>query len=117
MMMLLSFILIALSFCQEVLPEPEKGIVYFSTDNGQTWENTSAGLPDNIFLSDIAVAPGFLGLTTKQHGIFLFNFAKKEWSALATIPTADEINALYFHHSCRKLSMVAVSFITLWAHE
>ena len=95
--MLLSFILIALSFCQEILPEPKKGIVYFSTDNGQTWENTSAGLPENIFLSDIATAPGFLGLSTKQHGIFLFNFAKNEWSALATIPTTDEINALHFH--------------------
>lgn len=96
--MLLSFILIALSFCQDILPEPKKGIVYFSTDNGQTWENTSAGLPDNIFLSDIATAPGFLGLSTKQHGIFLFNFAKNEWFALATIPTIDEINVLYFHH-------------------
>lgn len=97
--MLLSFIWITLSFCPEVLLEPAKGIVYFSTDNGQTWENTSAGLPDNIFLSDIAVAPGLLGLTTKQHGIFLFNFAKSEWSTLATIPTTDEIDALCFHQS------------------
>lgn len=80
-----------------MLPESEKGIVYFSTDNGRTWENTSAGLPDNIFLSDIATAPGFLGLSTKQHGIFLFSVAKNKWSALATIPTVDEINALYFH--------------------
>jgi photosystem II stability/assembly factor-like uncharacterized protein len=95
--MLLSFILFVLSLCPEIATVPEKGIVYFSTDNGQTWENKSNGLPDGIFLSDIAIAPGLLGLSTKHQGIFLFNFATNAWAPLTTIPTTDEVNALYFH--------------------
>jgi photosystem II stability/assembly factor-like uncharacterized protein len=95
--MLLSFILFILSFCQQTVTEPERGIVYFSTDNGKTWENKSDGLPDGIFLSDMAVAPGLLGLSTKHQGIFLFNFVQNKWVSLATIPTPDEINVLAFH--------------------
>lgn len=95
--MLLSFILFVMSFCPEIQTAPAPGIVYFSEDNGRTWENKSRGLPDGIFLSDIAAAPGFLGLSTKHQGIFLFNFASQVWTPLATVPTVDEIDALYFY--------------------
>jgi ligand-binding sensor domain-containing protein len=78
----------------------DKGIVYFSFDNGQTWVNRSRGLPDNIFLSDMTVNNDFLALTTKNNGIFTFDFSIKEWKALKSIPTeSDEINALYFHQN------------------
>jgi len=78
----------------------DKGIVYFSFDNGKTWENKSRGLPDNIFLSDIAVSNNFLGLTTKKNGIFTFDFSTEVWKAVKSIPTeSDEINALYFHQN------------------
>lgn len=98
MTLFVSFVLTLVSFCSGIQPGAEKGIVYFSADNGQTWENKSKGLPDGIFLSDIAVAPGFLGLSTKYNGIFLFNFQKDEWSPLEAIPVKDdEINTLYFH--------------------
>ncbi len=32
------------------------GIVYFSFDSGNTWEDKSIGLPENISLTDIAVS-------------------------------------------------------------
>ena len=80
--------------------EVDKGIVYFSFDNGKTWVNKSRGLPDNIFLSDMAVSNDFLGLATKNNGVFTFDFSTDEWKAIKSIPTeSDEINALYFHQN------------------
>jgi len=80
--------------------EVEKGIVYFSFDNGKTWANRSRGLPDNIFLSDMAVGNDFLGLATKKNGIFTYDFSIEKWIVIKSIPTEnDEINALYFHQN------------------
>jgi ligand-binding sensor domain-containing protein len=94
-------ILLALVFLHLFNPgqkNADKGIVYFSFDNGKTWENRSRGLPDNIFLSDIAVSNDFLALATKQNGIFTFNFSAEVWQAVKSFPTEDdEINALYVH--------------------
>jgi photosystem II stability/assembly factor-like uncharacterized protein len=89
---------IAINLFNDSPKEADKGIVYFSFDNGKTWENRSRGLPDNIFLSDLAVSNDFLGLTTKKNGIFTFDFSTQEWKAIKSIPIEnDEINALYFH--------------------
>ncbi len=75
----------------------EKGIVFFSFDNGTTWESRSKGLPAGIFLSDIAVGEEVLGLSTKQHGIFVFDEASGEWKGVKTNPApGDEVNVLYF---------------------
>jgi len=77
-----------------------KGIVYFSFDNGKTWQNRSKGLPGNIFLSDIAVGDELLGLTTRQNGIFTFDFVANSWNRTPTIPIeSDEINALCFYRN------------------
>jgi len=92
--------LVLVNLFNDTQPNTGKGIVYFSFDNGKTWENKSKGLPDNIFLSDIAVGDDVLGLTTKQNGIFIFDFAAHEWKGTKTIPMEnDEINALYFYQS------------------
>jgi ligand-binding sensor domain-containing protein len=99
-MIRLLLILIVLTLCNHSSKEVEKGIVYFSFDNGQTWVNRSRGLPANIFLSDMAVSNDFLGLTTKKNGVFTFDFSTEEWKAIKSIPTeSDEINALYFHQN------------------
>jgi hypothetical protein len=79
-------------------PKTGKGIVYFSFDNGKTWENRSKGLPDDIFLSDMAVGNNVLALATKKSGIFTFDFAINEWKRVNTIPIeSDEINSLYLY--------------------
>jgi len=80
--------------------DSEKGIVYFSYDTGKTWENKSKGLPDNIFLSDMATGTNFLGLTTKHNGIFIFDFPTNQWRKTETVPIEnDEINVMYFYHN------------------
>lgn len=80
--------------------DADKGIVYFSFDNGRTWENRSRGLPDNIFLSDITVSNDFLGLATKKNGIFTFDFSTEKWKVVKSIPTENvEINALNFYQN------------------
>jgi ligand-binding sensor domain-containing protein len=77
-----------------------KGIVYFSFDYGKTWENTSKGLPAELFLSDMTAGPDFLGVATKQKGIFIFDFPTNEWRGVNTNPLEkDEINALYFYQN------------------
>lgn len=73
------------------------GIVYFSVNNGTSWENKSVGLPKNIFLSDIAVSDEMLGVSTKQHGIFIYNFEKDKWEETAKKPkTSKDIDAIFF---------------------
>src|SRR4051812_10732729 len=99
-MIRLLFILIVFNLFNDSPKEVDKGIVYFSLDNGKTWVNRSRGLPDNIFLSDMAVSNEFLGLTTKKNGVFTFDFSTEQWKVIKSIPTeSDEINALYFHQN------------------
>jgi ligand-binding sensor domain-containing protein len=75
------------------------GIIYFSFDNGTTWENKSNGLPDTFSLTDLAVADGFLGLSAKQNGIFIYDFQKNIWKNIATHPSINyNIDALFFHN-------------------
>lgn len=75
------------------------GIVYFSFDNGVSWENRSQGLPKDISLTDMAVSDKYLGVTTKQNGIFLFDFQANSWVSLSTIPSTDNLDALYFYQN------------------
>lgn len=75
------------------------GIVYFSVDKGASWENKSKGLPDSIFLTDIAISDSLLGITAKRHGVFLFDFREDEWIKIPGTPwISDNLDALYFHH-------------------
>jgi photosystem II stability/assembly factor-like uncharacterized protein len=102
MKLILSILLLAGYCCKsnKVVPIIDnKGIVYFSADNGANWMNKSKGLPDSIFLTDIAASATLLGVATKRHGIFLFDFQNEVWvKTVATPQTSDNLDALYFHH-------------------
>jgi hypothetical protein len=72
-----------------------QGIVYFSFDNARTWENTSTGLPEGIFLSDIAAAGDLLFAATKRDGIFKFDLQQNKWSKVNSLPkTNDDVDVL-----------------------
>ena len=62
-------------------PETKNGIVYFSYNNGGTWQNKSEGLPDtiNVGLGAIAVSEDLLAIATKENGIFIFDFKEDHW--------------------------------------
>ena len=66
------------------------GIVYFSSDNGQSWKNQSKGLPQNvrIALGGISTFDSSLALATKESGVFIFQVSDSTWHA---IPTDQEI--------------------------
>jgi photosystem II stability/assembly factor-like uncharacterized protein len=70
------------------------GVVYFSVNNGLTWESKSEGLPDsiNIALGGIAVSDKSLGIATKEKGIFLFDFQKNLWINITTDKKIIESN-------------------------
>jgi photosystem II stability/assembly factor-like uncharacterized protein len=71
-------------------PEKSEGIVYFSSDDGISWENKSDGLPARISvgLGGIATSATLLGIATKENGIYLFDFQKNSW---VNIPTDNKI--------------------------
>lgn len=99
-MIYLLWIVLALNLFIRDAIDSKKGIVYFSFDNAKTWDNRSEGLPDNIFLTDITASNDFVGLATKKHGIFTFDFSAGKWNAVKFIPMVnDEMNALYFHQN------------------
>jgi photosystem II stability/assembly factor-like uncharacterized protein len=76
------------------------GIIYFSFDNGNTWEDKSNGLPEHITLTDIAVSNELIGAATKQHGIFLYNFKERSWANTAYSPqTTSNLDAIIFHNN------------------
>lgn len=79
----------------------KEGLIYFSGNNGLTWENRSEGLPDSaaIGLGAIAVTDNSLALTTKAHGIYLFDFQENSWIPLPTDRSIIESHpgALAFH--------------------
>ena len=73
------------------------GIIYFSFDNGNTWEDKSNGLPEDMTLTDIAVSDELIGATTKKHGVFLYNFSENSWAKTADRPqTTSNLDALIF---------------------
>lgn len=101
MKLLLSVLVLAGYCCKNNKQIPtidSNGIVYFSADNGENWVNKSQGLPDSISLTDVAVSGALLGVTTKQHGIFLFDLPNEVWvKTVATPQTSSNLDALSFH--------------------
>ena len=83
------------------LPADNKGIVFFSSDNGATWKNTSSGLPADakIGLGAIAVGEGVLGVTVRNHGVYLFDVKLNRWKSIPTQENIIAANpaALIFH--------------------
>ena len=75
----------------------DNGIIFFSFDNGDSWENKSIGLPEGIFLTDIATSDELMGISTKQNGIFLYDFQANIWrSGTNKPPTPNNLDALIF---------------------
>jgi len=66
------------------------GIVYFSENNGLTWVDKSEGLPGKATLGTgaLVVSGNNLGLATKEHGIYLYDFQAELW---INLPTDKEI--------------------------
>ncbi|SDL66718.1 hypothetical protein SAMN05421823_107200 [Catalinimonas alkaloidigena] len=77
----------------------ERGLIYFSTDDGATWTNHSKGLPKALHLSDMAASEAWLGVTTQEHGLFLYDFRRHVWQPTPTLPeTKHKLDALAFYH-------------------
>ena len=78
-----------------------EGIIYFSADNGRTWEDKSAGLPPRISigLGGITVSGNKLALVSKDSGLYLFDFGKAVWVKTPTHQQVVENNpgALAFY--------------------
>lgn len=78
-----------------------EGIVYFSTDNGRTWEDKSAGLPSKISigLGGIAASGKRLALASKDSGLYLYDSQKATWVKTLTDKQVIESNlgALTFY--------------------
>lgn len=73
----------------------EESIIYFSRDNGQTWISKSEGIPTGVFLTDIASSGDALGIATKQHGIFVYDFESDQWKPTKNNkPAPSDIDAL-----------------------
>ncbi len=66
--------------------DSQNGIIYFSVDNGANWLNSSKGLPEKISigLGALATSNHFIGLATKDNGVYLYNFKNKVWDIVPT---------------------------------
>ena len=116
---LIPVLILALCCCKEpnpntVLPEKaplktifgnqsnEKGLVYFSFDNGNTWKNVSSGIPQNssIGLGGVAVSKTQIGIATKDMGVFLFSEADSLWYNIPTdkIILEGNLGAIMLYH-------------------
>ncbi|MGQ8335405.1 WD40/YVTN/BNR-like repeat-containing protein [Sunxiuqinia sp. A32] len=82
--------------------EEKAGIVYFSNDNGLSWQNKSAGLPDTVSvgLGGIAVSDNSLGIATKEAGVFLYDFENNRWVSVPTDKRIidSDLGAMAFYH-------------------
>lgn len=78
-------------------------LVYFSNDNGHTWKNCSKGIPQNvrIGLGGLAVSENRIGLSTFEHGVFLYNFKDSSWINIPTDQQSlqDYAGALIFFNN------------------
>jgi hypothetical protein len=82
------------SFSSDTLKEDQNGIVYFSYDNGMNWINSSNGLPEKIRigLDGIATSSQFIGVATKDNGIYIYNFKNNIWEHVPTDKHIIEAN-------------------------
>lgn len=71
-------------------PVSDTGIIYFSFDNGNHWQNASTGLPQQISigLGGIAVGEKQLFITTKEYGVYRYNSTDGSW---INVPTSKDI--------------------------
>lgn len=77
--------------------EAVAGIIYFSDNKGMSWKNKGECLPEDVFLTDIAVSDQWLGVSTKQNGIFMYDFGKDNWKNTPGKPaTSADTDALFF---------------------
>ena len=78
------------------------GVVYFSYDQGLTWENKSEGLPSttSIGLGGIAVSGNQLALISKDSGLYYFKSQEDKWVPISTSKQLLEgnVGALLFYH-------------------
>lgn len=76
--------------------------VFFSTDNGRSWQNKSAGLSSTtqIGLGGIAIADGRIALLSKDSGLYIFNSSGNRWINAPTHPQLlkDNPAALFFYN-------------------
>ncbi|MGZ8558185.1 MAG: WD40/YVTN/BNR-like repeat-containing protein [Chitinophagaceae bacterium] len=88
------------SACSVDRADNSNGLIYFSFDNGASWEEKSTGLPADINLTDLAVSGELLVASTKQHGIFIYDFRKNSWSnTLAKPATSKNIDVVNIYKS------------------
>jgi photosystem II stability/assembly factor-like uncharacterized protein len=78
----------------------QKAIVYFSQDNGNTWQDKSTGLPAPVVLTDFAVSGDVLAVASKQKGIYRYDFSANKWARTTSSPaTANDLDALLIRNN------------------
>lgn len=62
------------------------GVIFFSSNNGLTWESKSKGLPlkSRLGLGGIAVSGDKLAIVTKENGVYLFDSENDFWENIHT---------------------------------
>ncbi|SFP12043.1 hypothetical protein SAMN05428949_7408 [Chitinophaga sp. YR627] len=90
-----------LSTVREPAAADNRGIVFFSSDNGASWKNTSNGLPADakIGLGAIAVGEGIVAIAVRNYGVYLFNEKLNRWKEIPMQVNIVAANpaALIFH--------------------
>ncbi|MEQ8551617.1 MAG: hypothetical protein RIC06_09285 [Cyclobacteriaceae bacterium] len=80
----------------------EPGVVYFSLDHGQNWVNASKGLPQKVTigLGGVSVSRDWLGLVTKEYGVYVYDFKDSLWLNIPadSAMLASNIAAMAFHN-------------------
>ncbi|MBI1223805.1 MAG: hypothetical protein GC192_01095 [Bacteroidetes bacterium] len=56
-----------------------EGLVFFSNNGGKTWVGNSDGIPKGAGLTDISLTESKTGISTKKHGIYIFEENAKYW--------------------------------------
>lgn len=84
-----------------VIADQTEGIVYFSSNNGLTWQNKSEGLPLDISigLGGIAASENGLAIISKENGLYFFDEQQGSWVNIPTDRRLIESNpgALWFY--------------------
>jgi photosystem II stability/assembly factor-like uncharacterized protein len=90
-----------LSTVREPVAADNRGIVFFSSDNGANWKNASSGLPADakIGLGAIAVGERIVAIAVRNYGVYLFDDKLNRWKGIPTQANIVAANpaALIFH--------------------